>query len=116
MPYSSNPPPAHLSVRLLRSRNVSQGAVESQGEGEGRKKGGRGGKGKDPPATAEKLDSALESYWGNGNGKAADTEEVHTCVTSFSVKYGVCGVLVAGAGALRLACRVAVCWLFLAWS
>lgn len=35
------------------------------------KKGGRG-KGKDPPATAEKLDSAMDSYW--GNGKAAGTD------------------------------------------
>ncbi|CAM9809799.1 unnamed protein product, partial [Pylaiella littoralis] len=42
------------------------GDGKSGGKGGGRK----GGSGKEPPATVEKLDSAMESYW--GNGKAAD--------------------------------------------
>lgn len=54
----------------------AEGAKEGAKGGAGRKRGGGRGKGKDPPATAEKLDSAMESYW--GNGKAADaTEEVN---------------------------------------
>ncbi|CAM9443717.1 unnamed protein product [Ectocarpus sp. 4 AP-2014] len=32
--------------------------------------GSKGRKGRGPPATAEKLDSAMDSYW--GNGKAAE--------------------------------------------
>ncbi|CAN0347404.1 unnamed protein product, partial [Ectocarpus sp. 12 AP-2014] len=35
---------------------------------------GRGRKGRDPPATAEKLDSAMDSYWGNGKAAEAAPE------------------------------------------
>ncbi|CAN0394891.1 unnamed protein product, partial [Ectocarpus fasciculatus] len=53
-----------------------QGKEGGDADGGGK---GRGRKGKDPPATAEKLDSAMDSYWGNGKAAEAAPEGDEVC-------------------------------------
>lgn len=88
--FPASSPLSSLDINGTFLQGTDAGGDEGSGEKSGEKGGGRGRKGKgggrskDPPATAEKLDSAMESYW--GNGKAAAGEEVRVpYVQEFSI-------------------------------
>lgn len=85
-----------------------EGAAEGKAGGKGGGRKGRGGRGKDPPATVEKLDSAMESYWGNGKADAAsgDEEVIHSLFFFFFCVGAFCAFFAARFFWARQACAL----------